>query len=60
MPRMDFKRLSLKSLRIFATVHLQQDWKATKNNPLLLTDCPWEHFFTNNERILQANRKPYM
>ena len=34
-----------KPLRFFCyMVHLQQDLKATKNNPLLLIDCPWEHF----------------
>ena len=33
-----------KLLGFFATVRLQQDWKAAENNPSLLRDCPWKHF----------------
>ena len=57
--RQESKDKVRKLLGFFATVRLQQDWNAAKNNPLLLIDCPWEYFFTKSERILEANRKLY-
>ena len=35
-----------KLLGLFATVRLQQDWKAADNNPSFLIDCPWELYNT--------------